>query len=121
MLPILRKAICLFFIITLISCTKNSTSENNSNEVVEDTTIVEKHGGLQVSGNQIINKNGELVSFAGNSFFWSNNNWGGERFYNPEVVKWLKVDWSSTIVRAAMGVEDQGGYLDNKTANINRI
>jgi aryl-phospho-beta-D-glucosidase BglC (GH1 family) len=121
MLPILRKAICLFFIITLISCTKNSTSENNSNEVVEDTTIVEKHGGLQVSGNQIINKNGEPVSFAGNSFFWSNNNWGGERFYNPEIVKWLKVDWSSNIVRAAMGVEDQGGYLDNKTANINRI
>lgn len=121
MMPILRKTIYLFFIIALITCTKNNTSENNSNEIVQDTTLVEKHGGLQVSGNKIINKNGEPVSFAGNSFFWSNNNWGGERFYNPGIVKWLKVDWGATIVRAAMGVEDPGGYLDNKTANKNRI
>ena len=83
-------------------------------------SIVKKNGGLKVIGNKIVNKNNEAVSFAGNSFFWSNNNWGGERFYKPSVVSWLKLDWESTIVRAAMGVDEPGGYLEDKLANKNR-
>ena len=50
-----------------------------------------------------------------------NDGWGGEKYYKPEVVSWLKEDWNTTIVRAAMGVEDPGGYLDNKTANKDRV
>ena len=76
-------------------------------------TPVETHGALSVDGNQIVNKNGAVVSFAGNSLFWSNNGWGGERFYNPSVVSWIKSDWNATIVRAAMGVEENGGYISN--------
>ena len=86
-----------------------------------DSLIVTQNGLLTVSGNKIVNKNTDPVSFAGNSFFWSNDNWGGERFYNPSTVKWLKTDWNSKIVRAAMGVEDPGGYLDNKQANKSRL
>ena len=89
--------------------------------IPQDTTVVDLHGLLQVNGNSIVDKNGDAVSFAGNSFFWSNDNWGGERYYKPEVVSWLKEDWNTTIVRAAMGVEDPGGYLDNKAANKNRV
>ena len=84
-------------------------------------SIVEKNGKLKVSGNKIVNKNNEAVSFAGNSFFWSNNNWGGERYYNASVVSWLKLDWQSTIVRAAMGVDESGGYLEDKLSNKNRL
>lgn len=87
----------------------------------EASSIVEKHGLLEVSGNKIVNRNNEAVSFAGNSFFWSNNNWGGLAFYQAPVVEWLKLDWETTIVRAAMGVEDDGGYLDSQNANKNRI
>ena len=116
----IQNSVLLFIFIALMSCTQDDSSDIIINETI-DTTFVEKHGGLQVSGNQIINKIGEPVSFAGNSFFWSNDNWGGERFYNPEVVSWLKYDWNTKIVRAAMGIEDPGGYLDNKTANKNRI
>lgn len=90
-------------------------------ELSGDLTLVQKHGRLRVSGNKVVDQNNEPVSFAGNSFFWSNDNWGGERYYTPEVVSWLKQDWEATIVRAAMGVEDGGGYLDNKTANKNRL
>ena len=86
-----------------------------------DSSIVTQNGLLTVSGSRIVNKNNNSVSFAGNSFFWSNDNWGGERFYNPSTVKWLKTDWNSKIVRAAMGVEDPGGYLDNKQANKARL
>ena len=86
-----------------------------------DSSIVTQNGLLTVSGNKIVNKNNDPVSFAGNSFFWSNDSWGGERFYNSYVVKWLKTDWNSKIIRAAMGVEDPGGYLDNKHANKLRL
>jgi hypothetical protein len=84
-------------------------------------SIVEKHGLLKTSGSKIVNKDGDPVSFAGNSFFWSNNGWGGERYYKASVVSWLALDWETTIVRAAMGVDESGGYLSDKTANINRV
>jgi hypothetical protein len=70
----IQKSVFLFIFITLMSCTQDDSSDITVNETL-DTTFVEKHGGLQVSGNQIINKIGEPVSFAGNSFFWSNDNW----------------------------------------------
>ena len=75
------------------------------------------HGSLSVSGNRIVNKNGVAVSFAGNSLFWSNDGWGGERYYNANVVSWLRNDWNAGIIRAAMGVEDPGGYLESKASN----
>jgi aryl-phospho-beta-D-glucosidase BglC (GH1 family) len=103
-----------------ISCKEKNDPETTP-LISQDTTVVDVHGLLQVNGNSIVDKNGDAVSFAGNSFFWSNDNWGGERYYEPEVVSWLKKDWNTTIVRAAMGVEDPGGYLDNKTANKNRV
>ncbi len=79
--------------------------------------VVSINGSLSVSGNKIVNKNGTPVSFAGNSFFWSNTGWGGEKYYNANVVAWLKNDWNAAIVRVAMGVEDGGGYLDNPNGN----
>jgi len=108
-------------IILFVSCNQEEDKSYTIDEQLDDTTVVDINGLLQVSGNQIINKNGAPVSLAGNSFFWSNDNWGGERFYNPEIVEWLKTDWNTTIIRASMGVEDSGGYLDNKTGNKDRI
>ena len=75
------------------------------------------HGALSISGNKIVNKNGVAVSLAGNSLFWCNDGWGGEKYYNSNTVSWLRNDWNSAIVRAAMGVETVGGYLANKAGN----
>ena len=114
----------LSFILTCFSfhsCDKDNNVSDNPPPGLEDTSVVQMHGLLQLSGNKIVDKNNEPVCFAGNSFFWSNDNWGGERYYKAEVISWLKHDWKTTIVRAAMGVEDPGGYLDNKTANKNRV
>lgn len=77
-------------------------------------TPVEKYGALKVSGNKILDKNNQPVSLAGSSLFWSNAGWGGERFYNAGAVNYLKSDWNATLVRAAMGVEEAGGYLQDK-------
>ena len=104
-----------------INCDKNNRVPDNFSAELKDTTVVQIHGLLKQSGNKILDKNNEPVCLAGNSFFWSNDDWGGERYYNPEVVTWLKDDWKTTIVRAAMGVEDPGGYLENKTANKDRV
>jgi len=114
----------LSFILTCFSfhsCDKDNNVSDNPPPGLEDTTVVQMHGLLQLSGNKIVDKNNEPVCFAGNSFFWSNDNWGGERFYKFEVVSWLKLDWKTTVVRAAMGVEDPGGYLDNNVSNKNRV
>ncbi len=47
----------------------------------------------------------------GVSFSW--HNWW-PRFYNAGAVKWLKDDWNCNVVRAAMGVEPDKGYIKGK-------
>jgi len=84
-------------------------------------TTVQTNGQLSVVGSQVVNQHGQTVSFAGASLFWSNNNWGGEAFYNASTVSWLKSDWDINIVRAAMGVEDNGGYLSDSSSNKARV
>ena len=75
---------------------------------------------LTVNGSQI-QVGGEHIGLAGNSFFWSNEGYGAERFYNASVVDWLKTDWQSKIVRAAMGVEEFGGYITHPEQNRTRV
>ncbi|MHC4309976.1 MAG: cellulase family glycosylhydrolase, partial [Planctomycetota bacterium] len=78
-------------------------------------------GPLSVNGNRIVDQNDQPVSFAGMSFFWSNDGWGGSKYYNADCLNWLVSDWNVEIVRAAMGVEDGGGYLGSPTNNKNRV
>lgn len=75
---------------------------------------------LKVQGNQIL-ANGRAASFAGNSLFWSNTGWGGEKYYNARTVAWLKNDWNANLVRAAMGVDESGGYLSDAAGNKARV
>ena len=75
---------------------------------------------LSVQGSKVLV--GELeTGLAGNSLFWSNNSWGGDKFYNRSVIQRLKNDWNSRIVRVAMGVEGYGGYLEKPTDNLNKV
>ncbi|UCG47279.1 MAG: cellulase family glycosylhydrolase, partial [Phycisphaerales bacterium] len=78
-------------------------------------------GPLSVNGNRIVDQNDQPISFAGMSFFWTNDGWGGSKYYNADCLNWLVSDWGVTIVRAAMGVEDGGGYLDSPTNNKDRV
>lgn len=70
----------------------------------------EEDARLSVKGTFLMNGKGERVVLKGVSFGW--HNWW-PRFYNSSVVKMLKDDWNCTVVRAAMGVEPDGGYLTN--------
>lgn len=85
-------------------------------------TPVERYGALSVSEDgKIVGENGAVVSLAGPSFFWSTTGWGQERFYNAAAVKYFADDWNAGIVRAAMGVEVDGGYLTNREENLQRV
>ncbi len=67
---------------------------------------------VTVSGNSVL-YGGEAKSLAGYSLFWSNTGWGGDKFYNAEVVRAVKEELGSSIIRAAMGVDEVGGYLQD--------
>ena len=75
---------------------------------------------LSVSGKRIL-ASGQQASFSGPSLFWSNVAWGGEKFYNADAIRWIKNDWKATIVRAAMGVEDGGGYIGSPDFNKEKV
>ncbi|WP_345057239.1 cellulase family glycosylhydrolase [Hymenobacter glaciei] len=77
-------------------------------------TDVGRFGALSVKGNKIVSKTTGLpVRLAGNSLFWSNKGWGGEKYYKANVVGWLKNNWNASVVRVAMGVDDAGGYIED--------
>lgn len=82
------------------------------NTAVEPVSAVATHGQLRVSGRHLVDKNGTIVQFRGMSLSWSQ--WWPQ-FYTARVVQWLKEDFQVNIVRASMGIEDPGGYLENKT------
>ena len=115
------KNLILSIVILLMSTSCNSTKINNT--TIPKDSAVAINGALSVKGNQIVNKNGDAVSFAGNSFFWSNEYWRGASFYNKDLVKWLKDDWNSDIVRCAMAVDYKvkDGYLNNPKANVENV
>ena len=75
---------------------------------------------ITVSGNKVL-FGGQPASVSGMSFYWSNTGWPGARFYNAGAVGYLKSDFKARIVRAAMGVEDAGGYLQYPADNKARL
>ncbi len=83
-------------------------------------SIVEQNGRLRVLGNKVVNKNNKPLSLAGNSLFWSNWDVGG-KFYNSKTISHLAKEWKSNIVRAAMGVEEEGGYITNSAREKNKV
>ena len=85
--------------------------------VIETSSVLAEVAPLTVSGNKIL-IGGQVGSIAGNSLFWSNTGWGGEKYYTAKTVAWLKSDWKANLVRASMGVEEGGGYLNKDTKAI---
>lgn len=84
-------------------------------------SAVDVNGALSVQGNQIVNKDGHPAMLAGPSLFWSNTGWGGDRYYEASTVEYLHKDWNASLVRAAMGVDENGGYLAHPGRNTERV
>ncbi|WP_379963056.1 cellulase family glycosylhydrolase [Epilithonimonas sp. UC225_85] len=79
---------------------------------------VKEMGQLQVIGTQLSDQKGMPVRLIGTSFGW--NNWHS-RFYTKGTVKWLKNDWNVNVVRAALGIDPEGAYLQDPEKNYKNI
>ena len=86
--------------------------------MVASAQPVKKYGRLQVAGAKLVDQKGMPVVLRGMSFGW--HNWW-PRFYNAGAVKWLYDDWKCTVVRAAMGVEPDKGYIKDSTGSVSKI
>nr|WP_294944727.1 glycoside hydrolase family 5 protein [uncultured Mucilaginibacter sp.] len=67
------------------------------------------NGALSVKGGKIVNKDGVPPQLRGISLSWSL--WAGKKYYNPAVVDWLVKDFKVSLIRSAMGVQPNHGYL----------
>lgn len=76
--------------------------------------VVKNNGNLEVIGTQLCNQKGNPIILHGMSYGWSCFH---PSFYNKQTVKWLKKDWNCTVVRAALGIEPDKGYLQNPKAS----
>lgn len=88
------------------------SSEKNEEEQNPPADVVERIGKLSVDGTFLVNAQGEKVQLKGVSYGW--HNWW-PRFYNASSVATFAQDWNATLVRAAMGVDVSGAYLENPT------
>ncbi len=85
---------------------------------ITQAQLVAEHGRLSVKGAQLVDAKGKPLVLRGMSFGW--HNWW-PRFYNESAVQWLASDWYTTVVRAAMGVEPEGGYIKKPSESKEKI
>lgn len=75
-------------------------------------TPVALHGKLHVTGTELRDEHEQKVQLRGVSSMWLN--WENDGYAeNLEGLKWLRNNWHVSLIRAAMGVEKDGGYIDN--------
>jgi endoglucanase len=109
----------------LIACTQQSAENTTLSTTIVATkppaAPVDYYGELVVNGNRIHGaKTNAPAQVRGMSFFWSNTGWGQEKWYSAETVDQFVDEYNVELVRAAMGIEESGGFLYDK-ANQERL
>jgi endoglucanase len=94
----MRGVLLILFTLVVFKATKAQT-----------LTPVALNGALKVQDGKLLNAQGLEPQLRGISFSWTL--WQGQKYYNPGVVNWLANDFKVSIIRASMGVEPNGGYL----------
>jgi len=81
-----------------------------------DPTFVDRHGHLNVKGNQIVDQSGQPIALHGMSLYcWAPQ---GAQFYNASAINHLAQDWKCTVIRIAILPRS---YQRNPTNEINRV
>ena len=99
--------LCCLFPMTLSGCGNTPSDKENRKETPK--TVVEQNGKLSVKDGFLVNEKGRKITLRGVSFGW--HNWW-PRFYNSGAVSTFADDWQCSVVRAAMGVDPQQGYIN---------
>jgi endoglucanase len=80
--------------------------------VASTATPVEIHGHLSVNGSRLVDQAGNDVQLKGVSSHWLNYEEDGYAL-DPTALIWMRDNWKVSLIRAAMGVNAAGGYLDS--------
>jgi len=74
---------------------------------------VANHGQLKVVGTQLQDQGGKPFQLKGVSSMWLN--WETKPFAESKnALKYMRDSWKLSLIRASMGIEATGGYLDTK-------
>lgn len=99
----------------------DSDSDGDSDEIPPDIDkydgFVGEHGRLRTDGFNIVDGHGKKLQLRGLSLFWPL--WGGEAYFNSDVVKYVADDWNNTVIRAPLGVENNNrkeGYIHQSSS-----
>jgi endoglucanase len=107
-LRIVKSLVIELLLIISIPALENQTS-------MQRQDFVKLHGALSVEGTQLVDMEGKLLVLRGMSFGW--HIWWPQ-FWNAQVVKWMRDDWRCTVLRAAMGIENKGGYIQKPDSSL---
>lgn len=80
--------------------------------VASTATPVDIHGHLSVNGSRLVDQTGNVVQLKGISSHWLNYEEDGYAL-NRSALIWMRDNWKLSLIRAAMGVDATGGYLDS--------
>jgi hypothetical protein len=70
------------------------------------------YGQLKVQGNQLLDQSGNPVQLKGVSSMWLN--WETKPYGESlGALRWMRDNWNLSVVRAALGIEPSGAYLEN--------
>ncbi|GAA4779137.1 hypothetical protein GCM10023231_02280 [Olivibacter ginsenosidimutans] len=82
-------------------------------------TAIQQHGKLSIRQGKLIDQQEKIVQLRGISLSWSI--WEGKKYYTPEVVDWLVDDFKVNLIRVAMAIEPDSGYLQLPEEQFNLI
>lgn len=79
---------------------------------VGEDTPVGRHGQLRVNGTKIVDEHDRTVQLKGVSSMWLN--WEPTGYAESlEGLRFMRDNWGLQIIRAAMGVDEDGAYLED--------
>lgn len=91
--------------------TAEGSNEDLGAEDGLEPTAVDLNGHLQVLNGHLANEAGDPVQLKGVSSMWLN--WESEGYAeDATALRWMRNNWKLTVIRAAMGVEPPGAYLE---------
>lgn len=116
-----KSLVSCLLMLSALACDSGNSSKNEfappdapdgTIEPGEGETPVEAFGQLRVEGTQIVSASGDPVQLKGPSSMWLN--WEQDGYAESlDALVWMRDNWNLTVIRAAMGVEPEGGYLSN--------
>ncbi len=83
-------------------------------------TPVAKHGHLTISDTYLVSECGARVHLKGVSSHWLN--WENDGYaLSLEALEFMRDEWNLNVIRAAMGVDPAGAYLDSPAGMLSQV